>query len=150
MDWLDITKEAFDMYYKSFIKNKNHVIAQKLINKFIKVSAVKAGYKFKNLSSNNIPQKILIIIFNQFAERMRFLKEDKNYIDNGELLSYLEFTYHQNRQLATKKSFSPEEKLNGISETYHQNGQLASKIDYKDGNVVQVIEKYDFNGNPTN
>lgn len=86
MDWLDITKEAFDIYYKSFIKNKNHVIAQKLINKFIKVSAVKAGYKFKNLSSNNIPQKILIIIFNQFAERMRFLKEDKNYIDNGELL----------------------------------------------------------------
>ena len=86
MDWLDITKEAFDMYYKSFIKNKNHIIAQKLINKFIKVSAVKAGYKFKNLSSNNIPQKILIIIFNQFAERMRFLKEDKNYIDNGELL----------------------------------------------------------------
>ena len=86
LDWLDITKEAFDIYYKSFIKNKNHVIAQKLINKFIKISAVKAGYKFKNLSSNNIPQKILIIIFNQFAERMRFLKEDKNYIDNGELL----------------------------------------------------------------
>ncbi len=86
LDWLDITKEAFDIYYKSFIKNKNHIIAQKLINKFIKVSAVKAGYKFKNLSSNNIPQKILIIIFNQFAERMRFLKEDKNYIDNGELL----------------------------------------------------------------
>ena len=77
LDWLDITKEAFDIYYKSFIKNKNHVIAQKLINKFIKVSAVKAGYKFKNLSSNNIPQKILIIIFNQFAERMRFLRKIK-------------------------------------------------------------------------
>ena len=45
-------------------------------------------------------------------------------------------------------SFSPEEKLNGISETYHQNGQLASKFDYKDGNVVEVLEQYDFNGNP--
>ena len=78
------------------------------------------------------------------------LKTWTEYFDNGELLSYLEYTYHQNRQLATKKSFNPEEKLNGISETYHQNGQLASKINYKDGNVVQVIEEYDFNGNPTN
>ena len=76
------------------------------------------------------------------------LKTWTEYFDNGELLSYLEFTYHPNRQLATKKSFSPEEKLNGISETYHQNGQLASKIDYKDGNVVEVLEQYDFNGNP--
>ena len=78
------------------------------------------------------------------------LKTWTEYFDNGELLSYLEYTYHQNRQLATKKSFNPEEKLNGISETYHQNGQLASKINYKDGNVVKVIEEYDFNGNPTN
>lgn len=86
LDWSDITKEAFDIYYKSFIDNKNHEVSQKLTNKFIKFSAFKAGYKFKNLSSNNIPQKILIIIFKQFAERIRFLKEDKNYIDNGELL----------------------------------------------------------------
>ena len=78
------------------------------------------------------------------------LKSWTEYYDNDEILSYLEYTYHQNRQLATKKSFNAAEKLNGISETYHQNGQLASKIDYKDGNVVQVIEKYDFNGNPTN
>ena len=76
------------------------------------------------------------------------LKTWTEYFDDGELLSYLEFTYHPNRQLATKKSFSPEEKLNGISETYHQNGQLASKIDYKDGIVVEVLEQYDFNGNP--
>ena len=76
------------------------------------------------------------------------LKTWTEYFDDGELLSYLEFTYHPHRQLATKKSFSPEEKLNGISETYHQNGQLASKIDYKDGNVVEVLEQYDFNGNP--
>ena len=78
------------------------------------------------------------------------LKSWTEYIDNDEILSYLEYTYHQNRQLATKKSFNAAEKLNGISETYHQNGQLASKIDYKDGNVVQVLEQYDFNGNPLN
>ena len=78
------------------------------------------------------------------------LKSWTEYIDNDEILSYLEYTYHQNRQLATKKSFNAAEKLNGISETYHQNGQLASRIDYKDGNVVQVLEQYDFNGNPLN
>ena len=78
------------------------------------------------------------------------LKSWTEYIDDDEILSYLEYTYHQNRQLATKKSFNAAEKLNGISETYHQNGQLASKIDYKDGNVVQVLEQYDFNGNPLN
>ena len=78
------------------------------------------------------------------------LKSWTEYYDNDEILSYLEYTYHQNRQLATKKSFNAAEKLNGISETYHQNGQLASKIDYKDGNVVQVLEQYDFNGNPLN
>ncbi len=78
------------------------------------------------------------------------LKTWTEYFDNGEPLSYLEYTYHQNRQLASKKSFNAEERLNGISETYHQNGQLASKINYKDGNIVQVIEKYDFNGNPLN
>ena len=78
------------------------------------------------------------------------LKSWTEYIDNDEILSYLEYTYHQNRQLATKKSFNAAEKLNGISETYHQNGQLASKIDYKDGNVIQVLEQYDFNGNPLN
>ena len=78
------------------------------------------------------------------------LKSWTEYIDDDEILSYLEYTYHQNRQLATKKSFNAAEKLNGISETYHQNGQLASRIDYKDGNVVQVLEQYDFNGNPLN
>ena len=78
------------------------------------------------------------------------LKSWTEYIDDDEILSYLEYTYHQNRQLASKKSFNVEERLNGISETYHQNGQLASKINYKNGNIVQVIEKYDFNGNPLN
>ena len=72
------------------------------------------------------------------------------YNDNGNLLYYLEYSYHENGQLATKETFNAEEQLNGISETYHQNGQLASKINYRDGAVVRVLEKYDFNGNPLN
>ena len=123
-------------------------------------------YKFKDkifyeISQNiNIEDPIFFELLNDELIRSHItylvlrdkygLKTWTEYFDNGELLSYLEYTYHQNRQLATKKSFNPEEKLNGISETYHQNGQLASKINYKDGNVVQVIEEYDFNGNPTN
>jgi antitoxin component YwqK of YwqJK toxin-antitoxin module len=78
------------------------------------------------------------------------LKTWTEYFDNDELLYYLEYTYHQNGQLATKESFNADEKLNGVSETYHQNGQLASKISYKDGSINQVIEKYDYNGNPIN
>ena len=72
------------------------------------------------------------------------------YNDNGNLLYYLEYSYHQNGQLATKETFNAEEQLNGISETYHQNGQLASKVNYSDGVIERVIEKYDFNGNPIN
>ena len=72
------------------------------------------------------------------------------YNDNGNLLYYLEYSYHENGQLATKETFNAEEQLNGISETYHQNGQLASKVNYSDGVIERVIEKYDFNGNPIN
>ena len=72
------------------------------------------------------------------------------YNDNGNLLYYLEYSYHENGQLATKETFNAEEQLNGISETYHQNGQLASKINYRDGAIMRVLEKYDFNGNPLN
>ena len=72
------------------------------------------------------------------------------YNDNGNLLYYLEYSYHENGQLATKETFNAEEQLNGISETYHQNGQLASKINYRDGAIERVIEKYDFNGNSIN
>ena len=78
------------------------------------------------------------------------LKSWTEYFDNDELLSYLEYTYHQNGQLATTESFNADEKLNGVSETYHQNGQLASKINYNNGSIARVIEKYDFNGNPIN
>ena len=110
MDWSDITKQAFDIYYESYIENKNHTIAQKLINKFIEVSAVKAGYSFKNLSPNNVSQKILIIIFNQFAERMRYIKEDKNYIDNGEFLwpmhSWLSNQCYENLKLYGNTNFA--------------------------------------------
>ena len=72
------------------------------------------------------------------------------YNDNGNLLYYLEYSYHENGQLATKETFNAEQQLNGISETYHQNGQLASKINYRDGAIVKVIEKYDFKGNSIN
>ena len=72
------------------------------------------------------------------------------YNDNGNLLYYLEYSYHQNGQLASKETFNAEEQLNGISETYHQNGQLESKVNYQNGNVVKVIERYYYNGNPLN
>ncbi len=86
MSWLEISEKAFNTYFENFVKNKDHNIAQKSTNKFIELYAKKVGFKFTNLSSNNVSQKILIIIFNQFAQRMRYLKEDKNYIDNGEFL----------------------------------------------------------------
>ena len=65
---------------------------------------------------------------------------------NDELLSYVLFEYHDNGQIALKESFDAMDKLDGISEAYHSNGQLKSKIQYKDGNIVKVIERYDFNG----
>ena len=66
--------------------------------------------------------------------------------DNDELQSYVLFEYHDNGQIALKEYFNSSEKLDGISEAYHSNGQLKSKIQYKDGNVIKVIEKFDFNG----
>ena len=65
---------------------------------------------------------------------------------NDELLSYVLFEYHDNGQIALKESYDGMDKLDGISEAYHSNGQLKSKIQYKDGNIVKVLEKYDFNG----
>ena len=110
MDWSFIAKKAFNIYFEDFLENKNHNIAQNSTNKFIKLFAIKAGYSFKNLSSNNVPQKTLIIFFNQFAERMRFLKEDKNYIDNGELLwpmhSWLSNQCYENLKLYGNTNFA--------------------------------------------
>ena len=86
LNWLETSGKAFNIYFENFVKNKDHNIAQKSTNKFIKLYAKQVGFNFINLSSNNVSEKILIIIFNEFAERMRYLKEDKNYIDNGEFL----------------------------------------------------------------
>ena len=62
------------------------------------------------------------------------------YFDNGDLLYYLEYTYHQNGQLATKELFNADEKLNGVSETYHQNGQLASKLVIKMEALLKLLK----------
>ncbi|MAU70135.1 MAG: hypothetical protein CMD40_03265 [Gammaproteobacteria bacterium] len=71
-------------------------------------------------------------------------------VNNGETVNYTEFLYHDNGQLSLKEIYNSDEVLHGISEAYHQNGQLKSKIEYKDGAVFKIIEKYDFNGNPIN
>ena len=103
------SKKAFDIYYESFIEIKNHSNSQKLTNKFIKLFAIKAGFKFINLSSNNIPQKNLIVIFNQFADKMSNVEFDKNYIDNGEFLwpmhSWLSNYCYENLKKHGKSSF---------------------------------------------
>ena len=80
MDWSFVAKKAFNIYFEDFLENKDHSIAQNSTNKFIKLFAIKAGLKFINLSSNNIPQKNLIVIFNQFADKMSNVEFDKNYI----------------------------------------------------------------------
>ena len=109
MDWSFVAKKAFDIYYKSFIEIKDHSNSQNLTNKFIKLFAIKAGFKFLNLLSNNIPQKNLIVIFNQFADKMSNVEFDKNYIDNGEFLwpmhSWLSNHCYENLKKHEKSSF---------------------------------------------
>jgi antitoxin component YwqK of YwqJK toxin-antitoxin module len=65
-------------------------------------------------------------------------------------LSFEEFSYYDNGQFEFIKTYNSEELLHGISTTYHQNGQLKSKEEYKNGNLVEIIEQYDFNGNSLN
>ncbi len=77
MNWSKIAEKALNIYYESFVENRDHCIAQKIANKFIKLLAIKAGFEFKNLSSNTVPRKELIIFFNQFAERMRYFEKEK-------------------------------------------------------------------------
>jgi antitoxin component YwqK of YwqJK toxin-antitoxin module len=48
------------------------------------------------------------------------------------------------------KTYNGEELQHGITETYHPNGQLKSKVKYNNGNLTEIIEQYDFNGNPLN
>ena len=109
MDWSLVAKKAFNIYFDDFLENKDHSIAQNSANKFIKLFAIKAGFKFINLSSNNIPQKNLIVIFNQFADKMSNVEFDKNYIDNGEFLwpmhSWLSNHCYENLKKHGKSSF---------------------------------------------
>ena len=71
-------------------------------------------------------------------------------VENDETVSYSEYLYYDNGQLSMKDVFNNNDELHGISEAYHQNGQLKSKIEYKNGTIVRIIEKYDFNGNMLN
>ena len=109
MNWSQIAEKAFNLYYESFVENRDHSIAQKIINDFIETSAIKAGFQFKNLSLNDIPRKELIIIFKQFAERMRYLEKEKKIKDNGEFLwplhSWLSNHCYKNLQIHGKNEF---------------------------------------------
>lgn len=69
---------------------------------------------------------------------------------NDQLLSFEEFSYYDNGQVEFIRTYNSDELLHGISLTYHQNGQLKSKEEYKNGNLVEIIEQYDFNGNSLN
>tara|TARA_B100001059_G_C17442960_1_gene383560 strand:- start:199 stop:579 length:381 start_codon:yes stop_codon:yes gene_type:complete len=109
LNWSKIAEKALNIYYESFVENRDHCIAQKIAEKFIKVSAIKAGFEFKNLSSNTMPRKELIIIFKQFAERMRYLEKEKKIKDNGEFLwplhSWLSNHCYKNLQIHGKNEF---------------------------------------------
>ena len=48
------------------------------------------------------------------------------------------------------KTYNGNEVQHGITETYHKNGQLNLKAEYQNGNLLKVIEEYDFNGNRLN
>ena len=52
------------------------------------------------MSLNNIPQKHLIVIFNQFADRVNHIEVEKKYIDNGGFFVAHEFwlsnSYYKN------------------------------------------------------
>ena len=42
------------------------------------------------------------------------------------------------------------ENLDGISESWHGNGQLEARAEFDNGELIEIIEQYDINGNPTN
>ena len=65
-------------------------------------------------------------------------------------MSVTEFHYHDNGQIYGVLNYNGSEELHGVSEEYHQNGQLKQKVEFKNGELLRVIEEYDFNGNPLN
>ena len=74
----------------------------------------------------------------------------KEYFKKDVLLSFEEFSYYDSGQLEFMKTYNGEELQHGITETYHPNGQLETKAKYENGNLIEIIEQYDFNGNPLN
>ena len=69
-------------------------------------------------------------------------------VKNDITINLIEFLYYDNGQISEKNSYNGSEELHGVSEAYHTNGQLESKTLYENGELVRIIEKYDFNGNP--
>ena len=74
----------------------------------------------------------------------------KEYYQKDTLLSFEEFSYYDSGQLEFMKTYNSDELQHGITLTYHQNGQLKEKVKYDNGNLIEIIEQYDFNGNPIN
>ena len=74
----------------------------------------------------------------------------KEYYQKDTLLSIEEFSYYDSGQLEFMKTYNSDELQHGITLTYHQNGQLKEKVKYDNGNLIEIIEQYDFNGNPIN
>ena len=74
----------------------------------------------------------------------------KEYYQNDTLLSFEEFSYYDSGQLEFMKTYNSDELQHGTTVTYHQNGQLKEKVKYDNGNLIEIIEQYDFNGNPIN
>tara|TARA_B100000035_G_C20976330_1_gene543314 strand:+ start:492 stop:1163 length:672 start_codon:yes stop_codon:yes gene_type:complete len=74
----------------------------------------------------------------------------KEYYQKDTLLSIEEFSYYDSGQLEFMKTYNSDELQHGITVTYHQNGQLKEKVKYDNGNLIEIIEQYDFNGNPIN
>ena len=74
----------------------------------------------------------------------------KEYYQKDTLLSFEEFSYYDSGQLEFMKTYNSDELQHGTTVTYHQNGQLKEKVKYDNGNLIEIIDQYDFNGNPIN
>ena len=74
----------------------------------------------------------------------------KEYYQKDTLLSFEEISYYDSGQLEFMKTYNSDELQHGTTVTYHQNGQLKEKVKYDNGNLIEIIEQYDFNGNPIN
>ena len=73
-----------------------------------------------------------------------------SFYDDDELIRYVEYYYHENGKMQFKQSYNSSEEFDGISEAWHENGQLEARAEFDNGELVEIIEQYDRNGNPTN